>query len=89
MKLKDKIVVAIVALLIVTWLFPPMSKSPRFQRKNVETPKVFDGFHFILSNDPYANMRVLKIDWTKLVIINMVILGAGGSWIFVVSKKKD
>ncbi len=86
MKSKYKILVAAVALLIITWLFPPMSESPRFYPKNREAPKEFDGFHFILSNDPYSRGRVLKTDWEKLLLLNLVILGAGGTAYFVISK---
>ncbi|MEY4569979.1 MAG: hypothetical protein RLZZ398_1418 [Verrucomicrobiota bacterium] len=88
MRLKDKILIAAVALLILTWLFPPMSQSDRYQRTNYETQE-FDGFHFIFSNDPYSRRRVLKIDLTRLAVLNLVILGLGGVSYFVVSKNKE
>ena len=86
MRTKDKILVATVALMILTWLFPPMSESPRFYYRNREAPKKFDGFHFILSNDPYSKTRVLTLDWSKLLMLNLVTLGAGGVCYFVISK---
>jgi len=88
MRLKDKILIATAALLIVTWLFPPMTESPRYHRsKYEEKPEKFDGFHFILSNDPYVSQRVLAVAWAKLVMLNLVIVGIGGVCCFVVSKK--
>jgi len=66
-----------------------MSESPRFYPKNREVPKEFDGFHFILSNDPYSQMRVLKIDWAKLVMLNLVIVGSGGVAYLVVRKNNE
>ena len=88
MRLKDKILIAAVALLILTWLFQPMSESPRhYSRYRGEPPVKFDGFHFRFSNDPYVDHRVLKTDWSKLLMLNLVILGAGGAAYFPVSKK--
>jgi hypothetical protein len=89
MKLKDKIVVAVFSLLILTWAFPPMNESPRFfYSKYREKPVTFDGFHFIFSNDPYSEIRVLKIDWAKLMILNLVVLSAGGVGYYLVTKKE-
>jgi len=87
MKSKDKILVASVALLIASWLFPPTNESPRYYATNREVPREFDGFHFIFSSDPYSKIRVLKTNWGKLLMLNLVIFGAGGTAYFLASKK--
>jgi len=88
MRLKDKILVAAVALLIITWLIPPTNDVQQVYRyRKVEAVEEFVGFHFIFFKDRYR--RELKIDWAKLSLLNLAILGAGGAAYFLVSKKGE
>jgi len=87
MKLKEKILVGAAAILMLTWLFPPMNRTPRRVHKTFVPHTEFNGFKFILSNDPYPD-RILKVAWSKLILLNLFILGSAGTGYFVVSRNE-